>query len=130
MPHFDMQHDVDPREDLLARLGDISNFKIFYNQVLVAVYLRPEKTKGGIVLPDQHLSEDKHQSKVGLVVAMGDRAFVNDEKWNFDGINVKLHDWIVFRPSDGWQVTVNKVLCRVLDDSIIKGTVDHPDRVW
>jgi hypothetical protein len=36
----------------------------------------------------------------------------------------------VFRPSDGWGITVNNVLCRMIDDVNIKARVDQPDRVW
>jgi len=36
----------------------------------------------------------------------------------------------VFRPSEGWNITVNGVLCKILQDIQIKGVVDNPDRVW
>ena len=41
---------VDHKKELLDRIGDISKFEIFNNQLLAAVYIRPEKTKGGIYL--------------------------------------------------------------------------------
>ena len=46
------------------------------------------------------------------------------------GQRAKEGDWIVFRPSDGWSITVNNVLCRMIDDINIKARVDHHDRVW
>lgn len=132
MPHVAMLHEVEPREAILNLLGDLSDLKIFNNQVLVAIYMRPELTRGGIALPRGHLDEDKHQSKVGLVVKLGPDAFQPDPegKWSFNGVDIKIHDWIVFRPSDGWQITVNKILCRILDDTNIRGSVQHPDTVW
>jgi hypothetical protein len=45
-------------------------------------------------------------------------------------MEVKLQDWVVFRPSDGWSITVNGVLCRLLQDSNVKGRIRHPDQVW
>jgi co-chaperonin GroES (HSP10) len=130
MPFMIMEHAVDPKKKLLEELGDLSNVEIFNNQVLVAVYLRPEKTKSGIHLPDQHRSEDRIQSKVGLVIKKGPDAFKDpDGKW-FNGYTVNENEWIIFRPSDGWSITVNGVLCRMIDDVNFRGRIDHPDRVW
>ena len=92
MPHMVMTHDEDPKDAILAALGDIEKFKVFHNEVVVAVYLRPEKTKSGIFLPDSHRDEDRHQSKVGLVVKMGPEAFDDPNGNWFRDVNVKLHD--------------------------------------
>ena len=108
MPQMAMKHDVDPRQDLLKQIGDLKDIELFNNQVLCAIYVRPEKTLGGIIIPEQNRAEDKIQGKVGLVVRQGPTAFVDDtDKW-FSGIDVKLNDWVVFRASDGWSITVNK----------------------
>jgi hypothetical protein len=47
MPAMLMDHAVDPREELRAKIGDISDITIAANNVLIAVYKRPEKTKSG-----------------------------------------------------------------------------------
>lgn len=125
-----MDHVADPKEKLLNDLGDISKFEIFNNQLLVAVYIRPEKTKGGIYLTDKTKDEDKYQGKVGLVVAVGPSAFVDDSQAWFKNMSVKVGDWVVFRPSDGWSLEVNGALCRILDDTVVRGKIDRPDRVW
>jgi co-chaperonin GroES (HSP10) len=130
MPFMVMEHDVDPAEKLRKEVGDISGFDIYNNQVLVATYMRPQKTKSGIYLPDSTTAEDQFQSKVGLVLKTGPDAFVDeDNKW-FRDVNVSVGDWIVFRPSDGWNITVNNIACRILDDTAVRGKVDKPDRVW
>jgi co-chaperonin GroES (HSP10) len=130
MSNIAMAHDKDPRENLQKEVGDLSGVEIFNMQVLVAVYIRPEKTKSGIILSDKTRDEDRFQSKVGLIVKKGPSAFVDDEgKW-FSGRDIKEGDWIVFRPSDGWNVTVNGTLCRMLDDMSIRGRISHPDQVW
>ena len=79
MPFMIMDHAVDPKQKLLEDLGDLSTVEIFNNQILVAVYIRPNKTKSGIYLSDQSREEDKVQGKVGLVVKKGPSAFVDDE---------------------------------------------------
>jgi co-chaperonin GroES (HSP10) len=125
-----MLHENDPRGVLMKEVGDVSNVEIFNMQVLVAVYIRPEKTKSGIILSDKTRDEDRYQSKVGLIVKKGPSAFVDDGgKW-FSGLDVNEGDWIVFRPSDGWNITVNGTLCRMLDDMSIRARISHPDQVW
>ncbi len=130
MTQYAMSHDVDPAKDLLKKVGTLDGVEIFNNQVLVAVYIRPERTKGGIVLPDQHRAEDKNQGKIGLVLRQGPLAFVDETKTWFSDVEISDGDWVVFRPSDGWAVTINGVLCRVLDDVNIRGRVTHPDQIW
>lgn len=129
MPQMMMDHDGDPRQKLLEELGDISEIELFHNQVLLAVYLRPTKTKSGLILTDSHVDEDKYQSKVGLLVKKGPKAFEQDGTW-FEGMEFHEHDWLIFRPSEGWSVTVNNVLCRIFDDIHIKGRVQDPDSVY
>ncbi len=130
MPYMLMEHEIDPKKKLIDEIGDISNFEIFNNNILVAVYQRPAKTKSGLYLTDKTTEEDRFQSKVGLLLKVGPRAFEpNAEGW-FDGVEFNLNDWIVFRPSDGWTVTVNGVLCRILSDTQVRGRSDQPDRVW
>ena len=129
MPHMPMSHEEDPKKKLLEELGDISNVELFHNQVLLAVYLRPEKTKSGLILTANHLDEDRYQSKVGLLIKRGPLAFEQDGNW-FTGVTFEDHDWLIFRPSDGWSITVNGVLCRIFDDISIKGRAPHPDSVY
>jgi co-chaperonin GroES (HSP10) len=124
-----MSHELDPKLKLIEELGDISQVELFHNQVLLAVYLRPEKTKSGLILTSNHLDEDRYQSKVGLLVKRGPLAFEQDGSW-FQGMTFNDHDWLIFRPSDGWSITVNGVLCRIFDDISIKGRAPHPDSVY
>jgi co-chaperonin GroES (HSP10) len=130
MPPMMMDHEVDPKKKLLEDLGDLSSVELFNNQILVAVYIRPQKTKSGIYLTDKHVDEDRHQSKMGLLVKTGPSAFEpNDEGW-FKGEEFNLNEWLVFRPSDGWSITIHGVLCRILSDTQVKGRVQNPDEVW
>jgi len=130
MPAMVMDHAVEPTQKLREEIGDVSNVEIFNNYILVGVYIRPNKTKSGLYLSDKTTDEDRYQGKVGLVLKKGPDAFVDTEgKW-FRGVEIKENDWIVFRPSDGWQVTVNGVLCRMLEDTSVKGSIDTPDRVY
>ena len=130
MPYRRMNHSVDPKKVILDDMGDISNVKSFNNQVLVAIYLRPEQTSTGVWLPEKNRDEDKYQGKAGLVIKLGPLAFDETNDNFFKDVDVKLHDWVYFKPSDGWSITVHGVLCRILDDSAVRGKIDAPDVVW
>lgn len=130
MPYMVMEHEIDPADTMIKEIGDLSSVELFNNQVLVGVYIRPKKTKSGIYLTDQTTDEDRYQSKVGLLLKKGPSAFEpNAEGW-FNGETFNLREWLVFRPSDGWQITVHGVLCRILSDTQIRGRVKNPDQVW
>jgi len=130
MPYMTMDHDVDPKEKILAEIGDLSSIEIFNNDLLLAVYIRPKKTKSGIYLSDQYVSEDQFQSKVGLLVKTGPKAFEQNEEGWFEGEKFEINDWLVFRPSDGWNITIHGVLCRVIKDTQVKMRTQKPDEVW
>lgn len=130
MPPMKMKHDIEPKKEILEAVGDIKEVEIFNNQILVGIYIRPQKTASGIILTDQTVDEDRYQGKVGLVLKMGPEAFVDEAgKW-FKNMKINVGDWIVFRPSDGWSVAFNGKACRILDDTAVRGRVKSPDIVW
>jgi co-chaperonin GroES (HSP10) len=139
MPAIAMKHDTDPRLALQAQVGDVSGFEIAQNELLIAIYRRPEKTSGGIVLPKSNLDEDLYQSKTGLVIKMGSacRCVRRDERTGVSyGIDVKVGDWIIVRPSDTLAMDVKGVgarehtACRLVYDDRVRGRVPNPDVVW
>jgi hypothetical protein len=123
MPNVSMKHESDPRDVLLKQVGDISEFKICNNEVLIAIYRRPEKTVGGIVIPKSNLDEDLFQSKAGLVLAIGPSC-------DFPLVPIALHDWILVRPADTYALEVNKVSCRLVYDKYIRVKIPHPEMIW
>src|SRR4051812_25823312 len=115
-----MSHETDAAKSLRESVGDIDHIDVLHNCVLVATYIRPVKTAGGIMLPDQVLKEDEYQGKVGLVLKKGPLAFEDDAINKFGGSDVSEDEWVAYRMSDGWQLKVNGVHCRVLEDVHIK----------
>lgn len=130
MTNLIMDHEGDPKQKLIDALGDLSEIELFNNKILVAVYIRPEKTKSGLYLSDKYRDEDRFQGKVGLLVGAGPDAFADENGAWFRGTSFNLHDWLVFRPSDGWSITVNGVLCRVLSDTNVQMRIPSPDAAW
>jgi len=137
MPATLMQHDTDPKQELLDKIGDLSGISVYGQDVLVAVYMRPEKTKSGIILTDTARGEDAFQGKVGLIVKMGPTAYLDEDGNKFR--NIEVGEWCVFRASDGWPVTLNTgksvsskdaTLCRIITDINIRMTVASPDLIY
>ena len=129
-------HEEDPKQALLKQIGEIPEGLVQFSRILVAIYKPPmvEKTAGGIILTDKMKEEDLReyhwQGKVGLIVAMGPQAYVDDENTQFHGTANKVGDWVWFRPSDGMNCEVNEVFCRLMHERDIIGTVPHPDAIW
>lgn len=120
----------DPRKVHQEAVGDLSALEVFHAQVLVALYVPPKASKGGILFTDKHKEQEKWHSKVGLVLKKGPKAFADDEKTSFDGLTVEVGEWVYFRPGDGWPLKVNGVDCRILDhEFLIKGRVPSPETV-
>ena len=130
MPPMLMQHDSDPARDLRDKIGSLDDIEIFGNRILVGVYLRPNKTRSGIMLADVTREEDRYQGKAALVLKKGPSAFVDDATTSFQGQGVDLGDWIAFRPSDGFQITINGVLCRLLEDVNVRVKIPSPDIIY
>jgi len=127
-----MVHETDPKDVLLNRLkGLLPQGTCMNNQVLVAIYDRPEKTAKGLILTKQYRDEEKFQGKCCLIVMVGETAFVPDEdkKW-FVTNRPALYDWVVMRPSSGMPMAFGGVECRLINDTAVLMRVDHPDLVW
>ena len=42
---MEMQHGADPKQEIRNAIGDISDFQLFGNEILVAIYIRPQDRK-------------------------------------------------------------------------------------
>ena len=130
MPQMTMIHMVDPAKEIREAIGDLSQFEIFGNYVLIGVYKRPEQTQGKIFIPETTRHEDTLQGKAGLVLAMGPNAFVSDENYDFGSQKIKVGDWVAIFVSDGRKIQINKQLCRLVEDQHIRLRIPAPDAVW
>lgn len=122
---------VDPKEALITEVGDLSGVQIMSNRILVAIYIAPEKTKGGILRASQTIAEDIFQGTVGLVLKKGGMAFKDDDasKTYFHGQDAKVGEWVVFRPGDAKRIQINGVDCRFVEDIMIDMVVSDPELI-
>lgn len=125
-----MVHTTDPAKELFDKLGDLSGFEVMFNDVLIAVYIRPEKTKSGIILSDKTRQEDEFQGKAGIVALKGPLAFVSDENFDFKDQTIEIGDWVSIWVSDGRKIEINGVLCRMVEDRHIRLKIPAPDLVY
>lgn len=116
--------------EIEASIGNIEDITIYHNQILVGIYMAPERTAGGIIRPDRTRDEDKWQGKVGLVLKKGPLAFQDDRTNSFAGQDVSAGDWIVYRVSDGFPIDINGVHCRIMEDTHVKAAVPAPELVY
>jgi co-chaperonin GroES (HSP10) len=117
---------ADPKKAIQELAGDITDFKIFGDRVLVGIYARPEKTKGGIIRPDANKEEDVWQGKVGLVLKMGGDAFRNPETGEPYEDRAEVGDWVVCYIGDGRPIQVGDMPCRIFRDTTIVGVRKDP----
>jgi|ERR1700748_634639 len=118
----------DQKAELIKSVGDLSKVELMGNRVLVGIYIEPEKTSGGIILSTGTIKESLWQGTVGLVLKKGKQAFRDDphNKVHFHGEDLKIGDWVVFRPGDARRVQLNGVDCRMVEDTLIDLVIDDP----
>lgn len=121
---------VNPKVGLLTAVGDLSNEEVLGDLVLVGVYIRPEKTAGGILRPIDNIKEDEFQGKVGLVLKAGPLAFGDWESDDEKGHAAVTGTWVVFAIKDGWAVTINGTPCRLIPYERIRMKISNPDVVF
>jgi len=129
MPAIQMRHDVDPKREILDKVGDLSEIQVMNANVLVGIYIRPQMTKGGIIVHTAQ-KEDQYQGKVGLVLGIGPLAFQDDATNKFAGQQLQVGDWVAFRTNDGDALDVNGQRCRLLQDTTVRMKLARPDSIW
>lgn len=124
---------ADPKKKIWSAIGGKKTIeeklRLSGHQVLVATYIRPEKTAGGLLQSATTLKEDEYQGKVGMIVAMGPLAFHEQELAWHGGAVPKIGDFVWYRVHDGFMKVVNGHPCRTLEDKQIRGLVPDPDYI-
>lgn len=85
-------------------------------------------TKSLICKPEKVQPEERYQSPVGMVIALGPTAYVGD-KYKDSGPWCKLGDWVVFPRHNGAQIVrCGKAVHYIYCDEILE-VVDKPHEV-
>lgn len=115
---------------VLRDIGNLSNFIVLGSDVLVATYVKPRKTAGGILLPDKSVDEDRYQGKIGLVLKLGESAFKYSGPFAYEGTVPKVGQYVAFHTSDTREIGIRGVSCRTIDSQLIRMIVPDPDSVY
>lgn len=117
----------DPKTAIPKLVGNLDDIEVIGDMVLVGIYIRPEKTAGGIIRPTVNKQEDVWQGKVGLVLKWGPDAFTDPETGEPYAQRAEVGDWCVFKVGDGWSLNINDYPCRLVRDSAIRLKVKDPN---
>lgn len=121
---------TDPKKAILDKLQEpLKSVDLMENMVLLATYIRPAKTAGGVWRPDTNLQEDIYQGKVGLLVKAGPSAFSPDGEYSFKGAP-EIGDWVVYRVGDAWSLNLNGYPCRLVKDIAVRMKIKDPNVIF
>ena len=107
-------------ESLLEKLPNPSGYKL-----LIAIAKVDEKTKGGVIMPDQLVSSEQTASIVGVVLKQGPDAYKDEGKFP-TGPWCKEGDFVIFRSYSGTRFEIDGVEFRLINDDTVEATVDDP----
>ena len=109
--------------DLRSRLPQPTGWRI-----LVMPYRRKEKTKKGIILPDQALEKEHVATVCAYVLEVGPDAYNDKEKFP-EGPWCKKGDWIIFGRYAGARIKIDDGELRLLNDDEILATIQKPEDI-
>lgn len=94
---------------ILQAVGDIGDLDVFGRQCLVAVYVKPNITPGGIALPIREIKNDWWESKAVLLLKCGPDAFKGDDGYlqaMYGGRPPQPLEWLFANASSGLQTNI------------------------
>tara|TARA_Y100001951_G_C11171457_1_gene200494 strand:+ start:288 stop:659 length:372 start_codon:yes stop_codon:yes gene_type:complete len=107
-------------EDTTRKLPEPKGYKL-----LIAIPKLEEKTQGGVIIPDQLKGMEQTASIIGLVIALGEAAYKDADKFP-DGPYCKEGDFVVFRSYSGTRFKLRGEEFRLINDDTVEAVVDDP----
>lgn len=109
--HTHHHDDYDEAKAQIHRaIGSIEDIEIIGSQVLVAAYVRPNKTANGFYVGTKAQKEDIWQGKAVLVLKLGPSAFDGDEAYLRamfgDGPSIAPDDWVFVSCASGLPISL------------------------
>lgn len=97
-------------------------------RIVVLPFKPPKKSKGGIMLAEQAVERQQIATVCGYVVALGDLAYADKDKFPF-GPWCKKGDWVVFGRYAGARIGLEDGEIRILNDDEILATIQDPEDI-
>jgi hypothetical protein len=114
--------------EILAAVGDLSEWEVHLNDVLVAIFER--KKIGSILIDDKSKDRDQFMAKGALILKLGPGVDVDDNAVQFHGRRLQVGQWVAFMPTDGWPIKIMGQQCRMIPDNRIRMTIPSPDLIF
>jgi co-chaperonin GroES (HSP10) len=120
----DISHDTEDYEEILKVIGeklpDPKGWKI-----LIALPKVADKTKGGIYKTDQAVQHEEIGSITGLVLKIGDLAYLDEKKFP-TGPWCEVGDYIIMRSYSGTRMNANGQEFRLINDDTVEAVISDP----
>jgi co-chaperonin GroES (HSP10) len=116
-------HAENLNETVLDRLPRPTGWRL-----VVLPYQGTKKSKGGIVLADETLERQRVTTVCGYVLAVGDLAYADTNKFP-NGPWCQKGDWIVFGRYAGARLNIDGGEIRILNDDEILARINDPEDV-
>ena len=107
-------------EDTTRKLPEPKGYKL-----LIAIPKLEEKTQGGVIIPDKLKGLEQTASIIGLVIALGEAAYKDADKFP-DGPYCKEGDFVIFRSYSGTRFKLRGEEFRLINDDTVEAVVDDP----
>ena len=107
-------------EETTRKLPEPKGYKL-----LIAIPKLEEKTQGGVIIPDKLKGLEQTASIIGLVIALGEAAYKDTEKFP-DGPYCKEGDFVIFRSYSGTRFKLRGEEFRLINDDTVEAVVDDP----
>jgi chaperonin GroES len=97
-------------------------------RIAILPYRGAEKTKSGIVLPDETQKKTQLATVCGYVLKMGDLAYSDESKFP-TGPWCKQGDWIIFGRYSGARIPIDGGEIRLINDDEVLGVINDPEDI-
>lgn len=107
-------------ESVLDRLPEPKGYRL-----LIAAAKVEDKTKGGVIIPDERRDAEETASMIGYVLRVGPDAYSDVTRFP-TGAWCKEGDYIIFRSYSGTRFKVDGKEFRLINDDTVEAVVEDP----
>jgi chaperonin GroES len=107
-------------ETVLDRLPEPKGYRI-----LIAAAKVEDRTKGGVIIPDERRDAEETASMIGYVLRVGGEAYADPQRFP-SGPWCKQGDYIIFRSYSGTRFKVDGKEFRLINDDTVEAVVEDP----
>jgi co-chaperonin GroES (HSP10) len=93
--------------------------------IILRLYIRPNKTRGGIIITDNSQDEDQYKNCVGLVVKIAPACYL-DPRYDQSGPWCKVGEWRTFPRHAGYKIFYKDIPIFIIKEDAVGPRVPDP----